>query len=428
MLSVAYLANTYPSNVETYVGREIAELRRRNVRVIAGSIRKAKPPNPAPPVDVVVLRSIRRLFSLRALLICIRHRKRIADLVRRAVWQGNETTLQRVKTLLHTWLGACYAADLQGRGVQHIHVHHGYFGAWVGMVAARLLRISYSLTLHGSDLLIKRAYIDTKLENCAFCLTISAYNRNYIVRHFPQIKPEKILVARLGVIVPEVLVSRPRSSPAPSEPRPFFRLLAVGRLHPVKDHAFLIRACARLCELGVRFECRIAGEGPERRSLQSLIHRTALESCATLLGHASPSQLDLLYESADLVALTSRSEGIPLVLMEAMARGKIVLAPRINGIPELVIAGRTGFLYEPGSMDDFLRQLLHIYALIHPQTPLTQPGPEICPSLSLAWMQHAGAVQVRHNFNQPKNLHFFADSFINLIQRGAIPHANSLLQ
>ena len=123
-------------------------------------------------------------------------------------------------------------------------------------------------------------------------------------------------------------------------------LLAVGRLHPVKDHAFLIEACRQLQSFDVRFECMIAGEGPERRHLEVLIRKYGLEDRVTLLGHVRREQMGSLYDRADLVVLTSRSEGIPLVLMEAMARGKIVLAPAITGIPELVITGKSGFLYQ----------------------------------------------------------------------------------
>ena len=85
---------------------------------------------------------------------------------------------------------------------------------------------------------------------------------------------------------------------------------------------------------------------PQSRSADP---RVELEKQVTLLGHVAREQMACYYDRADVVVLTSRSEGIPLVLMEAMARGKIVLAPAITGIPELVIAGKTGFLYEPGS-------------------------------------------------------------------------------
>ena len=133
-------------------------------------------------------------------------------------------------------------------------------------------------------------------------------------------------------------------------------MLAVGRLHPVKDHAFLLRACHELKTSGADFACLIAGEGPERPWLEHLIRNLGLEDQVKLLGHLSRQQLDACYELCDLVVLTSRSEGIPLVLMEAMARGKIVLAPAITGIPELVKDGETGFLYRAGFAGRLRRQ------------------------------------------------------------------------
>ena len=89
---------------------------------------------------------------------------------------GEGISKRRLKTLLHTWLGAYYAVLLRDRGVDHIHVHHGYLGSWIAMVAARLLAVDFSLTLHGSDLLLNGAYLDAKLKHCRFCLTISEYN------------------------------------------------------------------------------------------------------------------------------------------------------------------------------------------------------------------------------------------------------------
>ena len=125
-------------------------------------------------------------------------------------------------------------------------------------------------------------------------------------------------------------------------------MLAVGRLHSVKDHAFLVRACRLLKNHDIHFECAIAGDGPERASLEKLIGDLDLQGEVHVLGHLSRQQLDARYAEADLVVLTSRSEGIPLVLMEGMARGKTVLAPAITGIPELVQHGvRTAFSITP---------------------------------------------------------------------------------
>ena len=101
------------------------------------------------------------------------------------------------------------------------------------------------------------------------------------------------------------------------------------------------------------------------RNLESLIRERGLDERKSLCsGISCRDQMASLYERADVVVLTSRSEGIPLVLMEAMARGKIVLAPAITGIPELVTAGKTGFLYEPGSMERFCGSVATIRSLM----------------------------------------------------------------
>jgi glycosyltransferase involved in cell wall biosynthesis len=225
-------------------------------------------------------------------------------------------------------------------------------------------------------------------------------------------------VSRLGAEVSAPAVA------SPSRGRDPFSLLAIGRLRAVKDHAFLIRACAQLRDRGVRVDCSIAGDGPERRRLESLIMASSLEDQVTLLGHVPREQMDSLYDRADVVVLTSRSEGIPLVLMEAMARGKLVLAPAITGIPELVIAGKTGFLYQPGSIGDFLAELLLIHSLLETSRPFDQNySPAV--ARKLTWVRHAAQAQVRHNYDHKKNLKAFAELFVERIVQENIPQIES---
>jgi colanic acid/amylovoran biosynthesis glycosyltransferase len=396
-LTVAYLANEFPCAVEPYVGEEIAELRRRGITVIACSVRR-----PSGDSADVIVEQVSCQIVIQALWLCGSKLYVVAPLLRRVLLRGGETPWQRLKALAHTFLGACYGVMLQGRGVEHIHVHHGYFGSWIAMTAARLLGIPFSMTLHGSDLLLHGNYLDVKLANCAFCFTISEYNRNFILQQYPSIDSRKLFLARLGVKIPEKLLGRARRRGAEE-----MAVLAVGRLHPVKDHAFLVRACAQLLEQNVGFKCYIAGSGPERRDLTRLISDLHLEDAVTLLGHVPREELDVVYDSADVLVLTSRSEGIPLVLMEAMARGMIVLAPAITGIPELVIHRSTGFLYEPGSVRDFVTQLLTIRDLVR----AGPPWPRTAEDISLDSIRESAVAHVRQDFNRPKNLEVFADLF-----------------
>ncbi len=401
MITIAYLANEFPSDVEPYLGGEIQELRSRGVQVIAGSVRRPRKSSHDP--EVLYLFPLGFFVLLRAFTMAIRRWQKISSLTARALLLGSEPLKRRLKALLHTWLGACYAAKLRKREVDHIHVHHGYFGSWIAMVAAELLDVSYSLTLHGSDLLLHSAYLETKLERCRFCATVSEYNRRFILEHFPSIDPTKVRISRMGVDLPD---GSHRSRPVDQLPMRSLMLLAVGRLHAVKDHAFLIRACARLSDLGLDFRCGIAGEGTERDSLSAAIRAQHLEGRVELLGHIAQPEIDALYRQADLVVLTSRSEGIPLVLMEAMARGRIVLAPAITGIPELVIPGETGFLYQPGIVDDFVEKIFFLSALLR--------GHADDSAKRVDWIRHAARVQVLHNFNRSTNLSHFSEGLLQL--------------
>jgi glycosyltransferase involved in cell wall biosynthesis len=407
---VAYLANLFPAAVEAYVGEEIQQLRDRGVQVIAGSVRKTKdaPRQPGTAFSaprVLTLQPLKWRVMGRAAVLAMRRRKRIVPLLSRVLMRGKESPWRRLKALIHLLLGAYYAAELQKYEVDHIHVHHGYFGSWIAMTAARLLEIEFSLTLHGSDLLVHGAYLDTKLENCHFCLTVSEFNRRYILQHFPEIDPEKIIVSRLGVDPPEREESPPKILCRGA--RHVFTLLAVGRLHAVKNHAFLIRSCDQLRRRGLDFVCAIAGEGPERGPLESLIRQKGLQDCVRLFGHVRGRQLEELYRGADVVVLTSHSEGIPVALMEAMVRGRIVLAPWITGIPELVIPGKTGFLYEPGAIEDFVARIFFLANLmrIDDRNPVSR----------MDWIRHGARVQVRQNFHRKNNLACFADRFLKLV-------------
>lgn len=431
MLTVAYLANVLPSAVEPYVMEEIAELRRRGVRVVAGSVRRPATGNGPDPQ--IVLQGWNLTVLASAAILCVRKWSLLAPLLKRILFSGREGLAQRVKGLVHTFLGAGYAKLLEGRQVEHIHVHHGYFGSWIAMTAAQLLGVPFSMTLHGSDLLLHGAYLDTKLSLCAFCVTISEYNRDYILRRYPGVDPGKVLVSRLGVEVCEEV------DLAQCRPGDCFRILTVGRLHAVKDHAFLVRGCSELAAGGLHLQCEVAGDGPERKRLERLILSLGLSERVRLLGHVGREEMNALYDRADLIVITSRSEGIPLVLMEAMARGKIVLAPAITGIPELIRDGETGFLYQPGSMRDFVGQVSTIRLLGQKSSPekLIAKIDERCCSLPPDSMEaplekigRAAREQVRRRFNRNINLEKFAETFIGRVRSGSESggHENPVLQ
>jgi glycosyltransferase involved in cell wall biosynthesis len=412
--TVAYIANQFPSPVEPYVVEEILELRGRGVAVIPCSARRASAAHDDGlrllQAETLYLQPLRTGLLIRAAWLCLQRFSLLADLIESALVHGDESPGRRLRALLHTWLGAYYALQLEKRGVQHIHVHHGYFASWIAMVAARLLGISFSITLHGSDLLLHHAFLDTKIKHCKFCVTISEFNRQFILNRYAGVEPEKITVLRMGVDH----ASRTLPPPQAGRAAACLIMMAVGRLHPVKNHAFLLRACRQLKDRGVSFLCLIAGEGPERPNLEYLTDNLGLADVVKLLGHLPRRQLDAYYATCDLAVLTSHSEGIPLVLMEAMAHGKAVLAPAITGIPELIVDGITGFLYQPGSLDDFVARV----QMIHNSRAGLEP------------LRRAARQHVLEHFSREKNLSAFGNLFLTRIAgpRETHHHEDPVLQ
>lgn len=179
-----------------------------------------------------------------------------------------------------------------------------------------------------------------------------------------------------------------------------FTILAVGRLHPVKNHVFLIRACAQLKQKGFPFLCIIIGEGETRKELNRLVAKLGLVRDVKIIGFIEKPFFHVFYKMANLFVLTSSSEGLPLTLMEAMANEKVVLAPNITSIPEVIKDGENGFLYESGNIDDFVKKILFI----------SEKGK----SSDLIGRQARN--QIRVNYDRRKNMELFADTLISRLE------------
>jgi colanic acid/amylovoran biosynthesis glycosyltransferase len=413
--TIAYIANEFPSPLEPYVTDEITELRRVGVQVICCSGKRVAPNHLSlvergfwretrfiqPLSDDQLMRAVRRLGS---------DPRGLWRLLQPLLWENGPLPLVRIRALGHTVMGAALAEQLAPLTVDHIHAHHGYFASWMALAAARLMGIGFSFTLHGSDLLQRADLLSTKLHACKFCITVSDFNRKYILLHYPSIPSDKIVVQRLGV---DRVFSRITPSLAAERDPRRFCLLSVGRLHRVKDYRFLIRACTALRDQGLDFICWIVGEGPERSRLEKQITASGLQGLVYLVGQVPRADLPGYYRYADLVVMTSKSEGVPVVLMEAMAHEKLVLAPAITGIPELVEHQRTGFLYQPGSLPDFVNAVTWIQAN----------------KTSLAAVQRAAAASIAASYNRQQNLRAFAEQFLaRICQSDGDQLANPILQ
>ena len=245
------------------------------------------------------------------------------------------------------------AEAAKARGLDHLHAHFASDATTVALLAARKAGLTFSLTAHARD--IYHDYVDpetdaakrrAKLMAAAFTVTVSDFN----LRHLRALCPEAL--TRIHRIYNGIDLSAFRPA-APTKRLPG-RILAVGRLVEKKGFADLIDACATLDRFGVDFDCHIIGDGPLHGTLTAQIAKLGLEGRVKLMGPMPQEKLTHILEEASLVTLPciitadGDRDGLPTVLLEAMAKALPVVTTTVTGGPEIVADGETGLLVPPG--------------------------------------------------------------------------------
>jgi glycosyltransferase involved in cell wall biosynthesis len=259
-----------------------------------------------------------------------------------AVLQSGLTIGQRCKWACYFVEAVVLARWLVAEGFHRLHCHFGNNGASTGMLAAQLAGIPFSMTCHGSELReIQRHHLVHKVQCASFVACVSEYGKAQLMSVCRRKDWGKLHIVRCGV--------SQLTAPSALWPADLPQILCVARLAPEKGHFVLLDALARLRDEGVNFRCTLIGDGPLRSEVESRLQELRLDSMITLAGSLDPEGVSNAYRTADVVVLASFSEGVPVVLMEAMAHGRPVVATRVGGVPELVQDGTNGLLVAPGN-------------------------------------------------------------------------------
>lgn len=271
----------------------------------------------------------------------------LAELLARRPWVGADALFRSRSGLpLRDRLRALgLARYFQAHGVTHLHTHFGWEQADLLGHLRRLTGIPHSLTLHAADIFVDAAQLARRLAGAAFVTTISEFNKRLLVERFG-LAPASVHVVHCGVDLDTV---RPIPEGSPSVPRVF----ALGRMVPKKGFDVLLRALARLRSQGATFTAELAGDGPLRQSFMDLAGQLDLGDAVVFPGALPHGEALRRMARASVVVLACQAgpdgdmDGIPVVLMEAMALARPVVSTRLSGIPELVADG-CGLLAEPG--------------------------------------------------------------------------------
>jgi colanic acid/amylovoran biosynthesis glycosyltransferase len=356
-LKIAYLINHYPKVSHSFIRREILALERLGFSVARIALHGWNTPTPDPEDRIerdrthYVLRSGALglvLPLLRALLVTpmrfvagLALASRMARESRDRPWFYHLAYLaeaSRILPLLKTF------------GATHIHAHFGTNSAEVAMLVRALGGPPFSFTVHGPDEFLQPMGLAHKIRRSAFVVAVSQYGRSQLLLRLPYQDWPKVRVVHCGL---ESGFYDVAPNPVPSVPR----LVCVGRLSEAKGQILLVEAVARLAAKGISVELVLAGDGPMRAQLERLIEEFEVGAHVRITGWIGGSEVRTEIQAARALVLPSFAEGLPVVIMEALALRRPVLTTYIAGIPELVRPGENGWLIPAGSIDDLTNAL-----------------------------------------------------------------------
>lgn len=361
---IAYLTGQYPEVSLTFILREVEALREQGWDILTCSIRQTPPeqhPGEAEKAAAAstfhVLKAARNPFYLLAAQVGgLRHPKRYFSALALAVHTRPSGFKALIYQLIFFIEAIVLAHHLKRAGVEHIHNHFVFGSATVAMLASELTGIPFSFTLHGpADLFDPyRWRLDEKTARAKFVAVISHYARSQLMFFSKPSDWHKIKIVHCGVN-PDLYETTEGAALPPRRDKEV-RLLFVGRLAPVKGLHVLLDAMEQLLPEIPELHLVLAGDGPDRTALETAAAR--LGDAVSFTGYLSQAKVAQAMRACDVFLLPSFAEGVPVVLMEAMASRKPVIATRVAGVGELVEDGKSGFLVLPGDVETLAEAIL----------------------------------------------------------------------
>ncbi|HKU36854.1 MAG TPA: glycosyltransferase family 4 protein, partial [Polyangiales bacterium] len=362
-MRIAYLVSQYPAASHTFIRREIEALRAAGFSIDTFSIREPSAAERGAGPDRREYESTFYVLPFQAAGLLGAHASALAQSPLRYLRTLGLAMKHRVPgakafalSLAHFAESIIVARELERREIRHVHNHFANSGATVGFLATRFLGLPWSLTLHGISETDYPAglLLGAKLEAADFAACVSHFGMAQAMRTVSPDHWSKFTIVRCALDL--------RGLPArPAVRRERLRVVCVGRLSPEKGHIGLLEAFAAVRRRGQDAELVLVGDGPDRERIERRIAELGLADAVQLRGRLFEAETLQEIAGSDVLVLASFMEGLPVVLMEAMALGLPVIAPRVAGVPELVQDGVHGLLFAPGAwheLADCLHKLL----------------------------------------------------------------------
>jgi colanic acid/amylovoran biosynthesis glycosyltransferase len=347
---IAYLVNQYPRVSHTFIRREIAALEALGQPVARFTLRPTREPQ-LDPADEAERHRTRAVLDAGAIGLlgataatALGRPRAFATALAAAVRLGRRSERGLLRHLAYLAEACVLRRWLAEASVAHLHAHFATNSTTVALLCRLLGGPPYSFTAHGEEFDSPRALsLGEKVQHAAFAVGISSFGRSQLWRWADPADWAKVHVIHCAV---DAEYFDAALEPIPDAPR----FVNVGRLVPQKGQLLLIEAAARLRERGMPVELVFVGDGPMRGALEQATRRHGLEAAVRITGWASGADVRREIRAARALVLPSFAEGLPVVLMEALALGRPVVATYVAGIPELVRPGENGWLIPAGSV------------------------------------------------------------------------------
>ncbi|MFP4379997.1 MAG: glycosyltransferase family 4 protein [Candidatus Sumerlaeia bacterium] len=349
----AYVVSQFPEFCETFILNEMMELSKRGVAFEVFSLKPCRDAHFQPGAREIMDQATHYgppiwhpMIWLSQLYYLFRHPSRWFSSLG-LVWKsrrGGASIL--LKSFYVFLLAAWFARKAAKRDIAHIHAHWASIPSTAGLLIAKFAGLPFSLTAHAYDIFIDRTLLREKMEAARYIVTCTQYNGRFLRERYPEQAPGKVEVVYHGV---DLEVFRPPAEPREDKPV----VLSVGRLCDTKGFPDLLDACMLLRDRGVDFRLKIIGDGYMREELESQIERLHLGDLVEIAGLLPREEVRKAYAESRLFVLpcvvTPRGDrdGIPNVILEAMAMGMPVVGTDISGLPEAIEDGVNGRLIPP---------------------------------------------------------------------------------
>jgi glycosyltransferase involved in cell wall biosynthesis len=351
-MTIAYLVNQYPKVSHSFIRREIAGIEACGIQVARFSIRSCG----SELVDeedkrelektrfVLGIGKVGLLFAL--LRVAITRPIRFLSALWLMIQVGRKSDRGVLRHLAYLAEACVLIGWFSELGIAHVHAHFGTNSTTVAMLCRALGGPPYSFTVHGPEEFDKAEALalTEKIKRAAFVVAISSFGKSQLYRWCEHEQWSKIQVIHCGV---DDMFLTQAPIPVPDQPR----LVCVGRLCEQKGHLLLLEAAGQLVAEGLSFMLVLVGDGPLRTEIETMITRLGLQDHVEITGWASNSEVHQHILASRAMVLPSFAEGLPVVVMEALALSRPVISTYVAGIPELVEPEICGWLVPPGSVE-----------------------------------------------------------------------------